>query len=128
MVKYLFIMGHTNVFNRFVSHTERNQMETGTATFGVNKFADLSTEEFEGYYLTALPPTALPLGRQVLDAVDGYNGTESLVDWTGAIQYLGYTLMCAQHSVRYRHLHDARERPRILRELLGVLRHRAGRI
>lgn len=59
----------------------RNQKETGSATFGINQFADLSADEFEGYYLTAHPPAAR--GGEVRQAVDRYNGTESLVDWTG---------------------------------------------
>lgn len=62
---------------------ERNDMETGTATFGITKFTDLTREEFESTFL--MPPLSddkIPTSN-VVTHVPAYNGTSSLVDWTG---------------------------------------------
>ena len=64
--------------------TERNRIETGSATFGINKFADLSEKEFSSYYLTATPPDFSHRNNSnILTHVPKYEGTQSLVDWTG---------------------------------------------
>jgi len=62
---------------------ERNNAEAGSAVHGINKFSDLSEEEFKSRYLTAVPNPGAQAGKVVLDYVEPYHGPSSLVDWTG---------------------------------------------
>lgn len=60
---------------------ERNAIETGSATFGITWFSDLTKEEFESSFL--MPPLPdKPLMSNTLTHVPAYNGTAELVDWT----------------------------------------------
>mmetsp|Transcript_12767 Transcript_12767/g.20804 ORF Transcript_12767/g.20804 Transcript_12767/m.20804 type:complete len:335 (-) Transcript_12767:469-1473(-) len=75
-------------FNIFVANLDRinslNAAETGSAVYGVTKFADISQKEFEATFLTATPPSPLEAKpSQDVTHVPAYNGTASLVDWTG---------------------------------------------
>lgn len=60
---------------------ERNK--GGSAVHGINKFSDLSAEEFKARYLTYTP---LPLSERAnvtVANVPKYEGAASLVDWSG---------------------------------------------
>lgn len=61
---------------------ERNSLETNTAIHGINKFTDLSHDEFKERYLTAHRPSS-GAKRTVVDYVKPIEGADSLVDWTG---------------------------------------------
>jgi C1A family cysteine protease len=78
-----------NRFRAFVQSLKsidtRNAMDA-SATHGITQFADLTQEEFASTYLTAKRNSGTPLSalRTVVDHVENtYNGTDSLVDWTG---------------------------------------------
>lgn len=77
-----------NRFQAFVQSLKtidaRNALDS-SATHGITRFSDLTQEEFAASFLTAkrsdAPASAL---RTVVDHVENtYNGTSSLVDWTG---------------------------------------------
>lgn len=57
-----------------------NERETGSAIYGVSKFADIAQEEFESTFLNASPKQS---EGNVVSSVPPYNGTSSFVDWTG---------------------------------------------
>jgi len=62
---------------------ERNKAESGSAAHGINKFSDLSQEEFKSRYLTSIPNPGAQAGKEILYHVEPYHGATSLVDWTG---------------------------------------------
>jgi C1A family cysteine protease len=63
---------------------ERNKAE-GQTIHGINKFSDLSQEEFRDRLLGSIPDRSAHAGKAVLtDAdIEPYHGASSLVDWSG---------------------------------------------
>lgn len=64
----------------FSLYVALNEQETGSAVYGISKFADISQDAFESTFLNASPSES---EGEVLSSVLPYNGTATFVDWTG---------------------------------------------
>lgn len=65
---------------------ERNAADKasgGSAMHGINKFADLSADEFKARYLTYTPLPLSERSNTTEAKIPKYNGVASLVDWAG---------------------------------------------
>jgi C1A family cysteine protease len=76
---------HYNVFLANLQTIDQNNMAEaaagGTAVYGINKFTDMSPEEFKRRYLNYVPS---PMeNRTFAEISDLPQGVEVLVDWTG---------------------------------------------
>lgn len=60
-----------------------DKLRGGSAMHGITKFADLSADEFKARYLTYTPLAASERANATTAKVPQYEGSDSLVDWTG---------------------------------------------
>lgn len=75
-------------FNIFIQNLkiidERNAMETGSATHGITKFADLTTEEFKASHLNYDPIRAALVNKTMATDIEPLApGSSASQDWTG---------------------------------------------
>ena len=97
-----------------------------TATHGITQFSDLTQEEFASRYLTAKSSaeSTSPLRNVVEHVENTYNGTSSLVDWSGIYTTPGNVDMILVYYISAAlddcvHVHS--QGPRVLWILLGFL-------